>query len=455
MLFKKTETPPLFSRRDLVRILLPLLFEQVLAVMVGLFDAMMVSSVSEAAVSGVSLVDSVNLFINNILVALATGGAVVCAQFLGRKDTAAACTSAKMLYYVVFAVSAVITVLTLIFRTAILSLIFGRIEADVMANAKIYFLFTMLSYPFLALYNGGAAVFRTMGNSKVSLHVSLGMNAINILGNAVLIYGCRLGAAGAAIATLLSRIFGAVILLVLLHSEKNPIYLKHLLYIRLDIPIVKDIFTIGVPNGLENGMFQFGKLLTQGLVSTLGTPSIAANAVANTLVSFGYAAGGAVAMTDIAVIGRCVGAGEKEQAKAYTKILVAVSYAVTISISLFLAVFARPIIGAFHLSAASAGTAHALILFHGLCASLIWPLAFTLPNSFRAASDVRYPMVLSVLSMWIFRVGGSYLLTNAFGLGVFGVWAAMMIDWVFRTVVFVARYKSGTWLTFYKAEQST
>lgn len=445
----------LFTRKDLTRILLPLLAEQILAVTVGMFDSMMVSSAGEAAVSGVSLVDSINLLLSNIFAALATGGAVVCSQFLGRKDYGAARTSAKQLYYVVFFVSTSIMAIALLFRTSLLSLIFGKIDADVMGHAKIYFLFTALSYPFLALYNGGAAVFRAMGNSKISLYVSLGMNAVNIAGNAILIYGFHLGAAGAAIATLFSRILGAWVMLALSHNKKNPIYVENLFRYRPDFPLIKNILHIGVPSGMENGMFQFGKLLTQSLVSTFGTAAIAANAVANTLASFEYAAGGAVGLTMITVIGRCVGAGEKEQAKQYVKKLLGVGYAVMFVVALLLTLFAKPIIGVYKLSAESSSLALTLILVHNIFAATIWPLAFTLPNSFRAASDVRYPMLVSVFSMWVFRVACSYILALGFDLGVLGVWIAMLIDWVFRTVLFVIRFVSSRWLTKYKSTYKT
>lgn len=252
----------LFTRKDLTRIFLPLLLEQILAVTVGMFDSMMVSSAGEAAVSGVSLVDSINILLSNIFAALATGGAVVCSQFLGRRDHDSARTSAKQLYYVVFFVSSAIMAIALLFRSSLLSLIFGKIEADVMGHAQIYFLFTALSYPFLAVYNGGAAIFRAIGNSKISLYVSLGMNVVNIAGNAILIYGFGLGAAGAAIATLFSRILGAWVMLALSHNKANPIYVENLFRVRLNFPIIRNILHIGVPSGMENGMFQFGKLLT-------------------------------------------------------------------------------------------------------------------------------------------------------------------------------------------------
>ncbi len=436
----------LFSRRDLVKILLPLILEQVLAVTVGMVDSMMVSSVGEAAVSGISLVDSLNLFMSNVFAALAAGGAVVCAQFLGQKDYASARVSAKMLYYVLFFISAAVMAVALIFRVSLLSLVFGKTEAAVMAHARIYFLFTALSYPFLALYNGGAAVFRAMGNAGISLSVSLGMNAFNIAGNAILIYGLRLGAAGAAIATLLSRVFGAGVILFLSHNKKNPIYVEKLFRVRPDPGMIRNIFRIAIPGGLENGTFHFGKLMTQSLVSTFSTASIAANAVANSLVSFEYAVGGAVGLTMITVVGRCAGAGKKEQAKSYTKKLLGVTYGIMFFVALALSFLARPVIGVYDLSAESNGLALKMILLHNAFAATIWPVAFALPNAFRAASDAAFPMLISAFSMWAFRVGCSYLLACRFGLGVISVWIAMMIDWVFRAAVFLWRFLSGRWL---------
>lgn len=443
---KKEQTAMMFSGRDLSKILLPLVLEQILGVTVGIADSMMVSSVGEAAVSGISLVDSINLFMFNVYAALATGGAVVCSQFLGRKDLKAARDSAKMLYYVLFAVSTLLMTAALVFRGSLLSLIFGKIDAAVMDSARIYFLFTSLSYPFIALYNGGAAIFRAMGNSSVSLAISLGMNLLNVAGNAVFIFICGFGAAGAGIATLISRVIGAAVIVALSHRRSNTIYVDNLFRFSFNFFMIKNIFRIGIPAGLENGMFQFGKLMTQSLVSTFPTPSIAANAVANSIVSFEYAVGGAVGMTMITVVGRCVGAGEKEQAKHYTKRLVGTAYAIMIAIALTLTLLAGPVLRIYNLSDESRVLARHIILVHNLFAAVFWPSAFALPHAFRAAGDVSFTMIVAIFSMWTFRVGCSYLLAYRFDLGVLSVWYAMMIDWIFRAALFLWRYFSGRWL---------
>lgn len=442
----------LFSRKDLWKILFPLFVEQILAVTVGLFDSMMVSNAGDAAVSGVSLVDSINILLSNVFAALATGGAVVCSQFLGRKDFESARNSAKQLIYSSVAISIVIMTVAIAFRSPILRLVFGKVSMSVMDNAKVYFLFTALSYPFLALYNCGAAIFRSMGNSKISMSVSMLMNAINITGNAILIFIFQMGAAGAAIATLLSRIVGSILITVLLYNRNNSIYIEKIFSYKPNYNLIGKILGIGIPSGLENGMFQFGKVLTQSIISTFSTAVIAANAIANTLASFVYAGGGAFSLAMITIVGRCIGAGEEKQAKQYTLKLIGIEYIAMLGVTLFLTAFADPIIGLYRLSDQTNEIALEITLLHNLFAAAIWPIAFSLPNCFRAANDVTFPLVISVFSMWVFRVGCSYLLAFGLEMGALGVWVAMFIDWIFRTVLFVIHFLRGKWVTKYKIQ---
>ena len=441
----------LFSRKDLAKIIFPLFIEQLLVITIGMADSMMVSGAGEAAVSGVSLVDTVSLLLSYIFSALATGGAVVSAQFIGKKDHDSAMASAKQLIYSVLFVSIIIMGFALIFRTSILKLVFGSIDTDVMYSAKSYFLYSALSYPFLALYNAAAALFRSMGNSKVSMVASFIMNVVNVIGNAILIYGFNMSVAGAAIATLISRIVGAGILIALLHDKHNIIYIEKIFKYRPDFTIIKSILNIGIPSGIENGMFQFGKILTQSLVSTFGTYAIAANAVASTISSFEYALGTAIGLSMITIIGRCVGAEDYNQAKFYAKKLLQIEYVVIIGVCIIITVLLKPIVGIYNLSAESAKLVYQLMILHHILISTIWPFSFTIPNSFRAANDVKYPLIISLISMWLFRVAFSYILALWFDLGVLGVWLAMFIDWAFRFILFAIRYARGTWLTKYKA----
>lgn len=454
MLFSRKKTINqgnlMFSKKDITRITVPLIIQQVLAVTINMCDSMMVSCAGEAAISGVSLIGTLNLLLVYMFGSLSSGGAVVISQLIGKKDIEGAKIASKQLLWVVFALSTTLTLLSVIFRVPLLNLIFGKIEADVMQNALIYFLIIALSYPFLGVYNACSAIFRAMGNSKISMTTSIIMNIINICGNAILIFVFNMGAAGAALATSFSQIVGAVIMMVLIHHKDNTIYVEKILKYKPDFNIIKRICAIGIPNGLENSMFQFGKLLTQSLIATFGTSQIAANAVGNSITSLQYTAGTAISMAIITVVGQCIGAEEKEQAKMYARRLLSIAYSIIIGISVLIFVFTNQIISLYNLTGDAAATTRQIFLSHSIMVCTIWPIAFTLPNAFRAASDVRYTMIIAIVSMWIFRVFLSYVFALYFDMGIMGVWYAMYCDWLFRALLFGIRYVRGTWLTKYK-----
>ena len=318
-----------------------------------------------------------------------------------------------------------------------------------MANASVYFLYTAMSYPFLGLYNAGAAVFRAMGDSKTSMYTSLVMNLLNVGGNALLIFVFNMGAAGAAIATLFSRIVGAIVMLVLLKNKKRELFLDRIFHYKPNFKLIKRICGIGIPNGIENGIFQLGKVITQSFVSGFGTIAIASNAVANSLTSLQYVPGTAIGLGMIVVVGRCIGAEEKMEAKRYARKLLFVTYCSIWVITAILCGFSDQIVGLYSLSTEATGLAKEIIFFHSIFVCTIWPIAFTLPNSFRAASDIKYTMILSVASMWVFRVGLSFVLGVLLNFGVWGIWIAMTCDWIFRAVMFLIRYLRGTWLKKY------
>lgn len=435
----------LFDNRALMALILPLIVEQLLAVLVGMADSIMVASVGEAAVSGVSLVDNIMVLLINVFAALATGGAVVAGQYLGQKRREEACRSATQLVWFITLCAAVITVLIYLCRDWILHGVFGQIEEDVMGHANTYLLIVTASIPFIALYNGGAAIFRTMGNSRISMRVSIVMNAINVSGNAVLIYGFHRGTEGVAIPTLLSRVVAALLITVLLCGQHRTICIAPTLRYRPDWALVRKILNVGVPNGLENSMFQLGKIMVLSLVSTFGTYAIAANAVSNVLAAFQVLPGMATALAVTTVIARCVGAGDYGQVRYYTKKLLAITYVSTIVTNVIVAAALPAILRLYNLSDLTAETTTKIILFYAVCCVLIWPISFTVPAVFRAAGDARMCMIISVISMWIFRIIFSYILGKYLGMGVFGVWVAMIIDWVVRALCFTVRYYSGKW----------
>lgn len=435
----------MFSKSDLRKLLIPLIIEQFLSVLVGMIDVVMVGEVGEAAVSGVSLVDAINLLLIQLLAAMATGGAVVAGQALGARDEKRACRAANQLLLVTTVISCVIMILSLTGNHLILKTLFGKIEPDVMANARLYYYITSLSFPFLAIYNSCAALYRTMGNSKVSMKTSLIMNGLNIAGNAIGVYVLRVGVAGVAVPTLISRMIAAVIMLVIIRNEKNQIHVDKYLRLGYEPDMIRQILRIGVPGGMENGMFQLGKIMVQSLVSTMGTAAIAGFAVAANLASLEYLSGMAIGMGLVTVASQCVGARKYEQVKQYTKKLVMLNYCILFFVVLFMGLFHNQIIGLYKLSPEPAKIAAGLILYHGF-AMILWPPAFVIPHALRAANDVAFTMVIAVGSMWIFRIGLAYIFVKIFHAPIISVWVAMSIDWIFRFVVFLWRMLSGKWI---------
>lgn len=435
----------MFSNKSLRNLILPLIIEQMLAVAIGIADTAMVSSVGESAVSGVSLVDSINFLLIMIFSSIATGGAVVASQYIGKGEKWNANIVAKQLEISVLFLSIIISAAAILFRDVALQVIFQDIAPDVMENARIYFFISALSYPFLAVYNAGAALFRSMGDSKTSMIISVGMNLINVAGNAITIYGFKLGVTGAASATLFSRIVGAVVITILLTNPTRVIHIDQIWKWEFKPKVIKNIMKLGIPNGIENSIFQIGKILTMSIVSGFGTASITANAVAGNLASLQIIPASAIGMAMLTVVGQCIGARDFEGAKQYTKKLIKLSYIATWIITVIMLLSHRALINLYTLSGETADIMMELFIIHAISAVVIWPLSFGLPNALRAASDVKYTMIASLVSMWVFRIGLSYVLVFGIGFGVFGIWIAMIVDWVFRSILFMGRFIRGKW----------
>lgn len=438
---KEAEAKYMFTRRQLTKLIIPLIIEQVLIVTMGMVDTIMVSGVGEAAVSGVSLVDSINVLLIGLFSALATGGAVISSQLLGQDDKKSARKSGEQLLIASFSLSMVLMVVTLLLRGSILQLVYGDVDEAVMGYAKTYFFYSALSFPFLAIYNSCAALFRSMGNSKISMRTSLVSNVINIVFNYILIVTLDMGVAGAAIATLMSRVYAAVVLYIKIKNKGNVIYLEKLKDFRINLSIMKKILRIGIPNGVENSLFQLGKIIVQGIIAGLGTSAITANAVASNIGSFGNLPGSAIGLALITVVGQCMGSKDYDGVKQYTRKLIKVTYLTMIGLNVVLFLFIPVILKIYRLSDETAAIASGLMMYHCILSCVIWPLSFTLPNALRAASDAKYTMWTSMISMWVWRIAFSYVLGIYFELGVLGVWIAMTIDWLFRAICFTVRFK--------------
>ena len=447
----------MFSGRDLIKLLIPMILSSILSLMVGTADSMMVARAGEAAVSGVSLVGAVDNVIMIAFTAMVTGGSVCVSHALGSGDKKACCECAKQLIYVATGIALAITVIASVFRAPLLDILYGSAADDVIKNANSYMRIIVLSFPLLAYNNSGYALLRTMGDTLTSLKLSLLMNVLNIVGNAILIIGCGLGVTGAALATFTARMVNSVIITVILHNRKRPVHVENMLRYRPDRDIIRRIMGIGIPHGIENSMVQLGRLFTQTLVSTMGTAGIAANSVASTISNYLWVIGGTISNASITVVGRCYGAKKYDEAKYYAKKLLSWNYMSVWFVAIMSSLLGRQIIGIYSLSTEAATLAYKIILFHGVVAMLMHPLAYNLPSIFKAAGDSRFSMYISVPAMWVVRIGFAYLLApesiTVFGLtipcagmGIMGVWVAMSANWLVRAVFFTMRFVRGTWL---------
>ena len=406
----------------------------------------MVSSVGEHAVSAVNIIDNINNLLIIAFTAMCTGGAVIVSQYIGRRDLRDSSIASKQLVYIVTLISLIMMVLGIVLRRPIISLIYGKIEDDVMNAASVYFLITAISYPALAVYNANAALFRAIGDSKVPMRIAFLVNVLNIGGNAFLIYGLKIGVAGAALSTLVCRTAAAVITTVMLTRNKtSPISLFGLKDVHFVKSMTQNITNVGLPSGVESSMFQIGRLLTQRIFPVFGTGAIAANAVASVVNSFSFMPGTAFGIALLTIVGQCVGAGDYEGAKKQTLKIMKLAYITLFIISAFIFIFMESLVNLFSLSPEAHDLAKGFLRIHCISMALGWSVSFALPNALRAAGDVRFVMIASSVSMWTVRVSAAYLFTFTLGLGPLGVWLAMGADFVARGTAFTLRWRSGRW----------
>lgn len=439
----------LFKNKDLFKLFLPIIIEQFLEFLVGLADSIMVAYVGESAVSGVSLVDFVMALLISLFAALSTGGAVIAGQYIGKKQMKEARKAVDELVWFSGAVSIIIMIIIYLIKPLILNGLFGPITEEVRREANTYLMITAVSIPFLALYNAGAAIFRTMGNSKLPMKVMLAMNIAHAVGNAILIYVFHFGTEGVAIPTLISRIAAAVIIITLALNKNNSIYIKKSLKHKFNWPMIKKILSIGIPYGLENGLFYLGRIIVLSLVASFGTAAIAANAVSGTIVVFQVLPGIAIGLGLTVVISRCVGSGDYKQAKYYTKKIIGIAYAGNILICALELALLPSILNVYGLSEAATSLTTKIVWWHAAFSIVIWPLAYTLPVTFRSSGDAKFPMIVGILSMFFCRIALAYVLGIHFNMGMFGTWVAMFIDWIVKALIFIYRYISGKWTQFH------
>ena len=444
----KTPDGYLYTNRALLALFIPLLIEYSLEFFVGFADSVMVASLGEAAISGVSLVDFLVQLLIFSFSALATGGAVVAGQYLGDQNIDKARNSATQLVWFSTILSIVLMIAVIFLKPFLIGILFGQIEADVWANADVYLYFMALSIPFLAIYNAGAAIFRTTNNAVTPMNILLVCDILNVAGNAICIYLLGWDVRGVAIPTVIARVLAAVLILYFLSDDNYKLHIKKTLKHKFDFDLLGKVMKVGIPYGIENGLFQLGRVLVLSLVSTFGTMAIAANSVGYAIGIFSVLPGFAINLGLTAVISNCVGANDYEQARYYNKkclVMVVISH-IVINLLIFLVL--PMILGIYNLSPQTEAMAAEMVIWHGIFAVIIWPISFTLPATFRGAGDSKSVMYISLAVMFICRIALSYVIADWMGIGVFGTWIAMFIDWYVRAGIYVYRYFSNKWTEY-------
>ena len=436
----------MFTNRMIRNLLIPVVLEQLLNSIMGTADTMMVSNVGSAAISAVSLVDSINVLVIQAFSALAAGGAIVCAQYIGQRNKEKANESARQVLFIITAISAAVSLICLVFQKPLLRLIFGSVEAEVMRASETYFFYTALSFPFIAAYDSAASIFRAQDNTKGPMLISMISNVMNIAGNAVMIWGFHMGVAGAALSTLISRVFCAVVVLIQLRKDRQEIVVRDYIRIRPNWSMIKRILGIGIPSGVENSMFQFGKLAIQSTVSTLGTAAIAAQAMTNILENLNGIAAIGVGVGLMTIVGQCLGAGRQDEAVYYIKKLCVIAEVIIIISCLGVFALTKPITILGGMEKESADMCFHMMMWITIVKPLVWIMAFIPGYGLRAAGDVKFSMITSCCTMWVCRFCLCVFLIRRLGFGPMGVWIGMFADWTVRSIIFTWRFRSRKWL---------
>lgn len=429
-------------------LLIPVVLEQLLNSIMGTADTMMVSNVGSAAISAVSLVDSINVLVIQAFSALAAGGAIICAQYIGQRNKEKANESARQVLFIITAISVAVSLICLVFQKPLLRLIFGSVEPAVMRASEIYFFYTALSFPFIAAYDSAASIFRAQDNTKGPMIISMISNVMNIAGNAVMIWGFHMGVAGAALSTLISRIFCAVVVIIQLRKEREgqEIVVRDYFKICPDWSMIRRILGLGIPSGIENSMFQLGKLAIQSTVSTLGTTAIAAQAMTNILENLNGIAAIGVGVGLMTIVGQCLGAGRQDEAVYYIKKLCVIAEVIIIISCLGVFALTKPITILGGMEKESADMCFHMVMWITIVKPLVWIMAFIPGYGLRAAGDVKFSMIVSCCTMWACRFCLCVFLIRVMGFGPMGVWIGMFADWTLRGIIFTWRFHSRKWL---------
>ena len=427
--------------------ILPLLMEQFLLMLVGLADTMVVSYAGEAAVSGVSLVNSFNTIFINLFTALASGGAVVVSQYIGRRDMKMASESSSQLLMVATVFAVVISIPVLIWKVPLLKGLFGKVEPDVMEACKTYLRISVYSFPALGIYNAGTALYRSIGKTSVTMKISIVSNLINVAGNLIGVFVFRAGVAGVAYPSLIARTFSAVVITLLCFREKEVRYVGRWIF-QCNRELLKKMLSIAIPNGVESGIFQFVKVALSSVVALFGTYQIAANGISQSIWSVAALISVTMGPVFITVIGQCMGAGDIRQAEYYFRKLTKVTVCISVAWNTLIFLITPLLIKIFAVSRQTGQMILYLVLIHNIANAVVFPFADPLGKGLRAAGDAMFTMGISLFTTIGVRLILSILLGIVLDLGVIGIALAMCLDWTVRGVIFWIRFRQGKWKTY-------
>ncbi len=441
-----SEHNTLFTPNKIKKLLIPLIFEQFMIVLVGLMDTMLLSHVSESALSAFSLVDNLNLLLMQVFMAVGAGGSIIAAQYIGKRDRQGAEGAANQTAIMVVAISLFIAAIAIIFNRGILGLIYPAVSPSIMGFARQYFFLCALSYPFYALYNGGIGLLYAQGLSKLSMMTSVVMNVAKIALNYLFINIFHMQVQGAGLATIISRMIGAGMVVMFLRDLHIPIHFSRPFKIKFDLDIDHRILTVALPSGLENIFFLTSKLFIGIIIAGYSATMIAVNAAANTISTYISIPANAINLATITIISQCVGAGRRDEARSSARHLLLLTTGSLIAMGILMIIFIDPIVGMLRLSPEASAITREMIIVYCCVSFVAWAPAFGLPNSLRAAGDNRFVMYAASLTVVLLRVAFSYILGTVMGMQVRGIWYAMYLDWIGRSAFFIWRYRSGRWL---------
>ena len=436
-----------FSNKYIITYLLPILFEQLLIASLNIVDTFMISRLpnSDYALAGIANVSRLDTMCKQIFVALAAGGAIFVAQYLGARRREEANRALKHGVYSLFAIAVILAALLEIFKVPILNFLFGKVEERVMEQSLSYYSMTILAYPFMALFNSGTASLRSMGKTKITFYSSVALLSINIALKYVFLFHFNMGVFGAGLSLMIAYAIIGIFLFIRLLSPKNPAHIDKPLNLKLSFPLLGKIYAVALPTGIENGLFQIGALILQTLVASLGTAAINANHLTTTLTPLTHSFAGAFTLGVLPLVSQCMGANSTKEAEFYARYIVRINHIFLALLAAIVIPLSPMLVSIFGYDAETSRTAVICLWIYFGATPFLYPESFAIPGALRGAGDTKYTMVVAISTMFLFRIGFAYLLVYAFDAGVLAIWIAMVSDWVFRTILFKTRFERGKW----------